>query len=471
MKTTFIALISFIYIGILAGCNNAQPTLNTSTPEVSQQTTLEPTEDLETNISSTSTKELTATKAPPTSTSTADLIEITPVIEHLNGGEDVTLTLIRMIDDKTGWGVGNDGSDDHILRTQDGGQFWLDITPHEPASLSGNTGKRALSFFLDDNHAWTTYYPEEDFQFEPSSIWYTTDGGDSWELSSSLDGSGLETYFEPREIFFQDQHFGWLMLGHDRGVGHAPISIFRTGDGGKNWERIIDPFSEENSGFIHICCQTGMVFLDSKSGLITSQNGPVESPYVNWTEDGGLNWQEQILPPADETLFSNAWCGTRSPVVRSRQLVALVVECLDARQEPAVNVAFLYSSADKGQIWEFFRLESPPVEKGVWDYLQRSYNIDFIRPEVGWLYISDYYQLQGGEDSNILTNIYNTIDGGKSWGHVKKVTWTGQFSFVDLQHGWAAASSGDEHALVRTSDEGRNWQIISPEIAPISDAP
>lgn len=466
MKITFITLACIIPIGIMTACNNAQPTLYSSTPEVSQQTTLEATVNVETIVPSTSTKTPPDTIAPPTYTPTAELSEIKSVIEHLDEGEGVTLTSIKMIDNTTGWGVANDGYDDHILRTQDGGGSWQDITPPESVSVGEGIGKRALSFFLDNDHGWSTYYPEEDFLFEPSLIWYTSDGGMSWEESSQLDGSGLETFFEPRELYFQDQHFGWLMLGHDRGVGHAPISIFRTGDGGRNWDRIIDPFSEENSGFIHICCQSGMVFLDSKNGLITSQNGPVESPYVNWTEDGGFTWQEQILPPADEILFSNAWCGTRSPVTRSPQSVALVVECLDARQEPAVNVAFLYTSMDNGQTWDFFRLADPPIENGNWDYVQRSHSIDFISSEIGWVYISDYYQLQGGEDSNTLTHIYNTVDGGKSWQPVKTVTWAGQFSYVDIQNGWAAAFSGDENALVRTTNEGRTWQIITPEIAP-----
>ncbi len=469
MKITFIALAYIIPIGIMTACNNAQPTLFTSTPEVGQQITLEDTKTVETDIPPTPTP--ADTIAPPTSTPTVELSELKPVIEHLEEGEIVTITSIKMINDMTGWGVGNDGNDDHILRTQDGGDSWLDITPLELASLSVGIGKRAMSFFLDDDHGWVTYYPSQEFQYEPSSVWYTSDGGASWEESSTLDGTGLDTFFEPRQLYFHDEFFGWLMLGHDRGVGNAPVTIYRTADSGRSWDRVIDPFSEENSGFIHICCQTGMVFTDTKTGLITSQDGPVETAYVNWTYDGGFNWQEQILPPADENLFSRAWCGTRSPIVRAPKSVALVVECLDASQEPALNVAFIYSSADNGQTWEFVKLPVPAIENGSWDYLRRSHSIDFINQDLGWSFINDYYQLQGGEESNTLTHIYHTVDGGASWEPVKTVAWTGDFSYIDLQNGWAAAISGDEHALVRTVDEGRTWQMISPQIVPDSNTP
>lgn len=471
MKISITAFVCFISIGILVACNNAQPTLSTFTPERGQTRTPETTKKVETVIPSTSTNVPTNTIAPPTSTPTAELNEKKPIIEHLDEGEVLTLTSIKMIENRTGWGVGNDRIDDHILRTLDGGDSWLDITPPESASLGEGIGKRAMSYFLDVDHGWATYYPDRDYQFEPSSVWYTTDGGESWEESSPLDGTGLDTFFEPRQLYFHDEFFGWLMLGHDRGVGNAPVTIYRTADGGRNWDRVIDPFSDENSGFIHICCQSGMVFTDSKTGLITSQDGPVETAYVNWTYDGGLSWQEQILPTADENLFSRAWCGTRSPVVRAPKSIALVVECLDASQEPALNVAFLYSSVDNGQTWEYSKLPVPPLEEGTWDYLRRTHNIDFMNQDLGWAFTSDFFQLQGGEESYALTHIYHSVDGGVSWEEVKTVSWMGVFSFIDLQNGWAAAFSKDENALVRTVDEGRTWQMMTPQVAPESNSP
>jgi hypothetical protein len=44
------------------------------------------------------------------------------------------------------------------------------------------------------------------------------------------------------------------------------------------------------------------------------------------------------------------------------------------------------------------------------------------------------------------------------------VNWDGQFSFVDASNGWAVAQAEEEIALVRTTDGGRIWQMIEPQI-------
>jgi len=62
--------------------------------------------------------------------------------------------------------------------------------------------------------------------------------------------------------------------------------------------------------------------------------------------------------------------------------------------------------------------------------------------------------------------IYRTDDGGNSWSAGKQVNWDGQFSFVDLNTGWAVARNGGEIALVKTLDGGGTWQVIQPRIGP-----
>ena len=58
-------------------------------------------------------------------------------------------------------------------------------------------------------------------------------------------------------------------------------------------------------------------------------------------------------------------------------------------------------------------------------------------------------------------DIYRTVDGGATWSFVHAVTWDGQFSFVDDQHGWAVARNEQEIALVRTAE--RRDQLVDPE--------
>jgi photosystem II stability/assembly factor-like uncharacterized protein len=58
--------------------------------------------------------------------------------------------------------------------------------------------------------------------------------------------------------------------------------------------------------------------------------------------------------------------------------------------------------------------------------------------------------------------MYRTLDGGKTWAHIKTVAWDAQFSFVDSQHGWAIARADNEVALVYTSNGGELWSILDP---------
>ncbi len=64
----------------------------------------------------------------------------------------------------------------------------------------------------------------------------------------------------------------------------------------------------------------------------------------------------------------------------------------------------------------------------------------------------------------VARQIYQTLDGGRTWRLIKSVTWDGQFSFVSAELGWAVARSGEERALVQTADGGRTWQLLDPVV-------
>ncbi|UCF61689.1 MAG: hypothetical protein JSV37_03115, partial [Anaerolineaceae bacterium] len=50
-----------------------------------------------------------------------------PPIAHLDPGEPATITFIQMITKETGWAIGRGSKpEDHILRTTDGGETWID---------------------------------------------------------------------------------------------------------------------------------------------------------------------------------------------------------------------------------------------------------------------------------------------------------------------------------------------------------
>jgi hypothetical protein len=113
----------------------------------------------------------------------------------------------------------------------------------------------------------------------------------------------------------------------------------------------------------------------------------------------------------------------------------LVLACRHNIDDDVSYSNFLYQTIDGGMDW---RTSSLPETE-----------ILFINPQEGWAL---------GRD------IYWTEDGGRTWSKVKTVNWDGQFSFVDRDHGWAVARADDEIALVRTSNGGRTWEQLEPQI-------
>ncbi len=62
-----------------------------------------------------------------------------------------------MVDANQGWGIGGPAqTEDHVFRTQTGGQTWLDVTPPQPAPAAGDA-IAALGFFADASNGWVVY--------------------------------------------------------------------------------------------------------------------------------------------------------------------------------------------------------------------------------------------------------------------------------------------------------------------------
>lgn len=80
--------------------------------------------------------------------------------------------------------------------------------------------------------------------------------------------------------------------------------------------------------------------------------------------------------------------------------------------------------------------------------------------------VKDHYTLSNGQGEKVISTLYQTQDGGKTWQLVSNVSWDGQFSFTESKNGWAVARDGDQIAFVTSKDGGRTWQIIQPMSGP-----
>ncbi len=380
---------------------------------------------------------------PPLPTGTPTLPVTPPRPENLVGllspGDQPTLSAIHMFSQNEGWAVGTvvNDTNNHILRTQDGGATWIDTTPSEPFDPSVALPKQATSFFLDAGHAWVTYqYLGGPPSATPPLIWFTADGGQNWTTSAPLDvGQGGDFYI-PGVMQFTDQLHGWLLVHAGNGMNHDYVFIFSSQDGGKTWKRIVDPWMDNLD---MSCTKTGLAFTDPNNGLVTGDcNGVVpNSIYLYRTVDGGNTWTPVRLPipaklPDIYTNESNV-CGSYSPGF-SGQSGWLVVKCNGFG--PGVARTFLYTSANGGQTWSSHSLPA------LIDFVQ------FLNPGTGWF-------AGGGR-------VYQTGDGGQTWQPVSGLGGEGQLDFIDQTAGWMIAKTGDSITLVQTKDGGATWAQLKP---------
>lgn len=148
----------------------------------------------------------------------------TPLPNEINAPviESPSIINIEMLDEIYGWAV----TEENIIRTNDGGVTWYDVTP---ASLA-NAGYLVYPNFLNEATAWVQF-PDMNRYPNGGKLYRTTNGGATWD--------SFNTPFSGGALHFTDEQNGWMLSDLGVGAGSMAVSIFQTGDGGATWNPLI----------------------------------------------------------------------------------------------------------------------------------------------------------------------------------------------------------------------------------------
>ena len=225
--------------------------------------------------------------------------------------------------------VGDPVTDGSVVRTADGGQTWLDVTPPEGASqlfrdVEAVDAQRALVLAVGDGPAsriyrtvdggepWTVVFTNRDDHVLYSGMAFfgdrrglvvgdsvagsfpilrTVDGGESWESVSwdgmppALEGEGV--FATGTSIVTVGEHDAWFGT---TAAGHSP-RVFHTVDGGATWtvaDTPIPPSPDPRDGL------RSLSFRDRRHGLAVSGTPPSGGNegvgFAARTSDGGATW-------------------------------------------------------------------------------------------------------------------------------------------------------------------------------------
>jgi len=357
-----------------------------------------------------------------------------------------------------GWCLGTIGigGQPRVLRTEDAGRTWLDVSPRG-VDLGEDPARIELSS-LDAYTAWLTLQgpPQDpDYTFSASvvAVYGTTDGGATWTTGYPFSiQSGA-----PVDTFFVDSTHGWMLITLVEFHSDNAVEIRRTKDGGVTWELAsrTEPFTDDEDypdtpkGMPVECTKEGLAFVDRTAGWVAG-GCPVERLYLYATADAGTTWGPRLRLPVPEGLpagvFDLYYSRTGTPVFfPGREGYMQVTLELDVG---TMNI--LYATTNGGVDWV-----ARALPDGAW-------LIGFSDPGHGWSYAS-------GDDL-----LYATEDGGATWASIgvypqATALGLGDMLFADADRGWITRGQ----RIDATEDGGRTWQSFPPLLAsllPMSQA-
>jgi hypothetical protein len=330
-----------------------------------------------------------------------------------------------------------------LLRSTDGGANWWNISPSRAAPRSEEIDE---VFFLGGDYAWIVTSAESADTGVRSftTVWRTQDGGQTWDRGNPI---SHPSPFGWDMVFVDDQH-GWLMVAGDIAMGSQSVTVFRTMNGGIDWEEIsstsIDDWPPAPERISGACYKNYIWFRDMSTGWVMGEC-LASGFFVQITHDGGLSWGFQDRPPPGEEpdALNGAQCAPFPPVFSSPQQGVLPVVCM-------FDTLLIFRTHDGGQTWD-----RPSYRRE-----RQIGGVDFVDADNGWLF---YFDDQGDKRLSI------THDGGETWSEIHPNADYANLSntdFVDSNVGWALLydESREHSSLCKSLDGGITWDCLTPHL-------
>ena len=345
----------------------------------------------------------------------------TPLPPQINAPivDSPALISIQFINSQGGWGV----TETQIVRTNDGGVTWYNVTPPGLTEV----GYNAYAFFLDADHGWVQI---PDFANYPNSgtLYRTMDGGLTWISNSDpFSGAGIS---------FLDSNNGWALADLGVGLGSNAVAIYQTTDGGTTWTQKYtnDPNNANAGESLPLGgLKSGIAPVDMQTAFIYGVTYSPAKPYLFRTDDSGATWSEVTLPlPVGIENFELSIDQDQMKFVSPNDGFIAMRLTGDTYQ------LAVYVTRDAGDTWI---LTTTPIPGGG--------SADFLSAEGMVIYNGNQF--------------YVTRDAARTWNIIPPDIVFGDtfamMDFVDAVTGWVITvdPATNHRSLYRTSDGGLTW--------------
>ena len=313
---------------------------------------------------------------------------------------------------RTPWSLHSGGAKDGLLRSADGGSTWKRVEGN--GLPEGPLGKIGVAVSGADSNVVYAL-----IEAKKGGLYRSADGGEHWSLINE------DHRFRQRAWYFTHV---WADPKSASTVYVANTGLYRSIDGGKNFERLPAPHGDHHG--LWIDPQNPLRMINGNDGGATI------------TVDGGKNWTLQNNQPTAQ--FYHVAADNDFPY-----------RLYGAQQDN--STVGIRSSSDHGAI-----------TTADWDAVGggESGYITVDPRDSGIVYAGSYFGLITRFDrrTNQAQNIQqwpDDADGHNASEQKYRFTWTSPilFSPHDPNVLYQAA-----HVLFRSTDAGRNWNIISPDL-------